>query len=111
MILAAARRVADPGYRSRLPTRSPEGGRGARARAGRLAHEQHGWAVQERSFLAVYDALMAPSDAHGQDVLTDRTFIRRKSVVMRPVTGFSASVDLELRGDGERRKLNCEARP
>ena len=43
--------------------------REALVRAGRLAHEQHGWAVQERSFLGVYDALMAPPDGHGQDVV------------------------------------------
>lgn len=50
----------DPGRREHL------------ARAGRSAHEQHGWAVQERTFLAVYDALVAPSDRRGQDVLVDR---------------------------------------
>jgi len=42
------------------------------ARAGRLAHEQHGWAVQEPKLLAVYDALMASSGGQGDEVLVDR---------------------------------------
>ena len=37
---------------------------------------------------------------------------KAKPLVVRPVTGFSASVDLELVGETRgRRKLNCEARP
>ena len=37
------------------------------ARAGRLAQEQHGWAVQERAFLGVYESLVATPNRRARD--------------------------------------------